>query len=214
MFECVMGLFFFFFFSALVMRSDSKDKKYKQEMQSYSDGKNNFKEQVVDRRLQYAVRGSEQKVAEKEADEALLEMFKTPDRVAQFKKNYQSRDGGYSERIYMAKRGKLLEFDAMYGIWFDCVGSRRYDISVEECDQFARDCRTFVFWIDRQLKRHGVSETLYFGRDGHYFCPAYASDWNFGNTYQWGPSILEGLKVSSQSEMIRKTKEKHPTVYR
>lgn len=212
MFESVMGILFFFFFSFLIMSNDSKEKKYKQEMNTYLDSKKEYENKVIDERLEHTLRNAEYSVAVKEADEALLEMFKTPERVEQFKRNYRSKDVGYVERVYLAKRGKLCWKDARYGMWFDCLRDYRHDISAEECDQFAKDCRTFALWMDRQLKQHGVRDMLYFGRGGNYFCPAYSADWTYGNTYQWDRSIIEGRKLGSHAEMVRKTKEHFPGV--
>lgn len=171
-----------------------------------------WEKQVVDGELESRYNHIDYKERMKMADEGLLEIFGDQETVDRFKRCYmgQKNDTGYQKRIYLAKHGKLSWVDAHSGI--TALVLMRTDLSIEDARQYAHDIKKFIFWIDAQLKKHGVYQHLYVGNPNvkpRGYCLAINAPADFAVHYCWEPATGLFPKCSTVDELYEAYEKKY-----
>ena len=192
-----MGLFFGFFIALFGMiyimsRATVETVQTNRSNQSYEDFRTKRRlwvSRVTDDHLEYLSGKDDYRIAVKEKDEVLKELF--GERAEWFDRNAVHNAvaaESLHKIVYLANRGKLPLKCAQSAMWF--YTKYRSDLSKDELFQLSCDCRKFVYWVDSKLAEHGIRETLYVGFPAYWcYCLAKNTSPDFLNFYAWAPSV-------------------------
>lgn len=130
-------------------------------------------------------------------------IFLTPESVAEVcgrgqytkKQREEIASAGREEalRIMMARRGKLLYWDAYSGIHSSGWGAP----TRTQAKEINKTTANLVLWINRQLKEHGIDEDVFIDPlETSWFVYPIESDMTRGGTYIWRPALPDGKQIA------------------
>lgn len=196
--DFIVAFFLCVYVITVIGREKVIESKNKKRFDRAHDEKDAWIARVTDYKLEKKIRDDLSKSIDKPEKAALVaEIEKAYEEMGLKCPNIQC-DYDWKLRVVMANRGKIPELDARYGI---AIG--------RGTPEYERAQRDTVFWMDRQLKKHGVNEKLYLGNTRFGFCSQCRRIECFYKAYVWAPMIGVFPRYETAEEMKRVYDKEH-----